>query len=233
MKVFALILGLLVFITADAHAGEITLEERLHDYIAGNGRWPGATIKVENIEVKGDGLKVGEFDNLIVSSRNGAKTTGRVSFNVTLLQGGRSMRTVVAVADVQVLRDVVVAHGPIRMRSEIGPEDVKLSKRDISEIPAKAALSLSGVVGKEARRPIQGGRIVRDDYLVNPMLVKRGQSVEVFGEGGVIVVRSRATAITGGSMGTLIKARTRGGREITGVVSGRAQIAVDLKDRGF
>ncbi|MFQ5480464.1 MAG: flagellar basal body P-ring formation chaperone FlgA [Thermodesulfobacteriota bacterium] len=228
MKIIFSILGALLFISTSVLAGEVSLSDTLREYVAANSIWPGAEIAVENIRLKGDELKGGEFDRLIVSSRNGARTTGKVSFNVTLLKGDRSVRTVVAVADVSVLRNVVIAGGPIKMRGEIGPRDVRLAKRDVSQIPANAAFSLGEVVGKEAKRPIQAGSVVREDYLLMPLLVKRGQLINVQGNGGLIVVRSKATAITDGFMGTIIKARTPGGREISGTVSGRGQMVVDL-----
>ncbi len=228
MKIFISVLSFLVLISTGVWGAERSLQETLRDYIAANSAWPGATVTVENLSLKGDALVGNEYDRLIVSSRNGARTTGRVSFNITLLKGERSVRTVVAVADVSVLRNVVVAGGPIKMHGDISASDVMLLMRDISKIPVHAAVSLDSVIGKEARRPIQAGSVVRDDYLLRPQLVKRGQSITVLGESGLIVVRSRATAITGGVRGALIKARTPGGREISGTVSGKGLILVDL-----
>lgn len=190
MRNFLLILvGVLLFFTASAKAQESTLKTALVRYVRVHSSWPGALISVDNIEIRGDALKNGGFERLAVSSRNGARTTGRVSFNVSLFRGVKGLGSVVAVADVAVKRSVVVAETPVKMREEIGPEDVSLAFRDISKIPVNAALLLSDVVGKEAKRPIQAGRIVREDYLVKPLLVRRGQGVEVRGEGGPIVVK--------------------------------------------
>ncbi len=227
-KIITILALIIISAASGVSAESISLKSALVEYVTAHSRWPGAVVTVDNIELHGDVLAKDEVDALRVTSRNGARTTGRVSFNVSLLRGGRTLRTVVAVADVGVMRSVVVAAAPLKMRVEITPKDVRLELRDILKIPVNSAVFLDDVVGKAAKRPIQAGRIVRSDYLLKALLVRRGQGLDVRGAGGPIIIRSRATAITGGVLGSRIKARTAGGREIFGQVSGRGQIVVEL-----
>jgi len=148
---------------------------------------------------------------------------------VALIRHGRVVKTVVATARVSFVRDVVVALRPIRMRERIGADDVELISKDVTAIPARALFSLADVVGKAAKRPISEGRVVRADYLRRVTLVKRGQLLDVRVESGLIMVRSRATAMSDGFMGSPIKARASGGREISGLVTGPGQMVVNLR----
>jgi len=229
MKSFLLAILLVLTLSSGAIAGNGGLEEALKKYLLANSRWPDAAITLENVEVMGGVLPTRGFTSYRISSRNKAFAAGRVSFNVALLKGERTVASAVVMADVGVLRSVVVTARPIRMREQIGVGDVRLERVNISVIPAAAALTLAEVVGKAAKRPLSAGRVVRTDYLQRPRMVKRGQSLDVRVEGASIMVRARATAISDGFLGSPIKARTSGGREISGLVSGPGQMVVNFR----
>jgi len=229
MKKVLFIFMLVFALSSVARAGDGGLKRALKEYLLANSRWPDALIAVDNVEVAGEGLPKHRFDDFQVSSRNSGRTTGRVSFNVALMSGGRRVGAVVATAHVRVLRRVVAAVRPIKMREEIGAGDVKLVSMDVSAIPASAAFSVDDVVGKAAKRHISAGRVVREDYLQRPRMVKRGQTLEVRVQGVNIIVRSRATAKNDGFFGSPVKAMTSGGREISGLVSGPGRMVVNLR----
>lgn len=229
MKSFLSVLVLVFIFASGASAGEAGLRAALREYLTTNSQWPGAALVLTNVEVLGEGLPKQGFDTYEISKRNRAKSTGKVSFNVALMRRGRTVKTVVIRAQVSFVREVVVALRPIRMRERIGADDVELIKKDVSAIPVRAVFTLADVVGKAAKRPISEGRVVREDFLRRATMVKRGQLLDVRVEGGVIMVRSRATAMSDGFMGSIIKAKAAGGREISGFVSGPGQMVVNLR----
>jgi len=229
MKIF-LFTALLVFtLFTGAGAEDSALRDALITYLSAASPWPGAVVAIDNVEVIGadfPGRGKGVFK---ISPRNKARSTGRVSFNVSLMREGRSVTAAVVRADVEFLKKVVVAARPIRMREVIASDDVRLSSMDVSAIPVTAAYSLDDVVGKSAKRPLSAGRVVREDYLQRTRMIKRGQLIDVRVKSGVIMVRSRATATSDGFLGGVIKARAAGGREISGEVSGPGEMVINLR----
>jgi len=230
MKRVLLFILLLLFILPTAAGGaEPGLKDALKKYLIANSPWPDAAIIVENVEVLGEGFSNISGKTIIITSRNRARATGRVSFNVTLKKGDRTVTTAVARADVRVVKNVVVAIRPIRMREKIASDDVRLQSMDVSSIPVTAAYSLDNVVGRTAKRPLSAGRVVRGDYLERTRMVKRGQLLDVRLRSGIILVRAKATAISDGFLGGTVRARTTGGRQIQGLVSGPGQMVVNLR----
>jgi len=164
-----------------------------------------------------------------ISARNRGRMEGRVSFNVRVLRGGRVVRTVITTARVRVLRTVVRALRRLGMGEVIGEGDVESARVEARDVPATAARGTGEVVGMAARRPITAGRVIRTDYLERPRMVRKGQRVLVLATVGPIMVRSRAIALSDGLLDGEVKARTTGGRVISGEVTGPGEITVELR----
>jgi len=229
MKIFLLIFLQIFIFSSVAGAAPDGLKDALREYLLTHSRWPGASIAIDNVEVYGEGLSNKEGNTFIITPRHRSRTTGRISFDVTLEKGGSRVGSSVVTADVRYMKKVVVTARPIRMRERIGSDDVRLLSMDISSIPVTAASSLADVVGKSARRPLSAGRVVREDYLQRTPMVKRGQLLDVRVRSASIVVRTKATAVSDGFMGGTVKAKTAGGREISGEVSGPGQMVINLR----
>jgi len=229
MKMLLLIFLQIFILSSVAGAVSDGLKEALREYLSVNSRWPDASIAIDNVKVYGEGFLNKEGNTFIITPRHRSRTTGRISFNVTLEKGAGRVASSVVTANVRYMKKVVVTSRPIRMRERIGSDDVRLSAMDISSIPVTAAISIDDVVGKSAKRPLSEGRVVREDYLQKTPMIKRGQTLDVRVRSAAIVVRTKARALSDGFLGGPVKATTAGGREISGEVSGPGQMVINLR----
>ncbi len=194
----------------------------------GLGREAGARVAVSEVQVVGGVAPSGRVDGFTVEPRSRVRPGGVVSFDVEAIRGAKAGRHMVVRARVRVFRTVVRAIHKIRMNEVVGRGDVELALLDMTRVPGPAALSMDSVIGMAAARPITAGRVVRTDYLKSPLMVRKGQSVVVVARAGQILVRARATALVNGGLHSMVKARSTGGRIISGVVTGPGKILVQV-----
>ncbi len=229
---FALLLVLLLpALTAAAEGPMALLEAAITEYVLSHSSQtaPGARVSISAVRLRGGVFPSGKVESLEVAPRNGARLSGPVSFNVSVKRRGMRDVNVVVTARVRMIRTVVRAARTIRMHELIGASDVELADVDARGVPGAAAGTLGEVVGMEAARPISAGRIVRTDYLKRPLMVKKGQNLVVMARVGQILVRARATALGDARLDSVVKARTPGGRIISGLVTGPGHIAVEMR----
>jgi len=228
----AILLVLLVPALCSASEGPMAvIEAAIREYVLSHGarRAPGAKVSISEVRLRGGVMPRGQVRSVEVAPRNSGRLSGLVSFNVTVRRPAKRDAALVVTARVRVVRTVVRAARTIRMHGVIGAGDVELASLDASAVPRAAAMSLEDVVGMEATRPITAGRVVRTDYLKRPLMVRKGQNLVVMARVGQILVRARATALGDARLDTVVKARTPGGRIISGLVTGPGHIAVEMR----
>jgi flagella basal body P-ring formation protein FlgA len=108
-------------------------------------------------------------------------------------------------AEVKRAPRVVVAVHPISRGERIGAEDVELARMKAGAQPRTEFQSLEEAIGKEATRNIVAGQALDDQYVRSPLLVNRGDVVDVFARSGGVQVRTRGRAKEEGSHGSLIQ----------------------------
>lgn len=140
----------------------------------------------ESIAARGGGPPwVGEQDFTIIVPG----TTGKQTFAVT--------------AKVAAVPLVVVAARAFVPGDIVQRADVKLgqAKWDSSDLPFHR---LDDVLGMETKRAIVDGQVLKQDDLRSPLLVRRGDAVDVFARSAGIQVRTIARAQEDGGKGDLI-----------------------------
>jgi len=111
---------------------------------------------------------------------------------------------------------VVVAVQPIARGDVFTAAVIEL--RDVDHAPQatdrRAAIgSVEQLIGMEARQAIQAGDVVFTDHIQAPVLVKRGDLVTVYSQGGGIRVRTTAKARQEGARGALVQVESLDTRE--------------------
>jgi flagella basal body P-ring formation protein FlgA len=226
-----LLVLLLPALTAAAEGPMALIEAAITEYVLSHGgqRAPDAKVSISEVRLRGGVFPRGKVESLEVAPRNGARLSGLVSFNVNVRRRAKRDVNLLVTARVRVVRTVVRAARTIRMHEVIGADDVELADLDARGVPGAAARTLDEVVGMEATRPITAGRVVRTDYLKRPLMVRKGQNLVVMARVGQILVRARATALGDARLDSVVKARTPGGRIISGLVTGPGHIAVEMR----
>jgi len=144
---------------------------------------------------------------------------GAGNFRGEIRVDGEVARTVFAKANVAAYDAVVVATQPLSRGDVVGPNNVRLEKRELSTLDAGAYFSLDEAVGRVARSSIQPGQTLTARRLDLPKLVKRSQLVAVETRIGGLVIRGQAKAQSDGAAGDIVTlANGSSGEKFSGVV---------------
>jgi flagella basal body P-ring formation protein FlgA len=127
-----------------------------------------------------------------------APWTGVQVFELT--SSGRPARIV---ARVERVETAAFAVRTIERGDLVGVADLEL-RPFVGELPPRAVASLQDAVGKEAVQTIRSDAIVQANQLRAPIIVRRGERVEVRVRSAGVVVRTYATASQDGSLGDLL-----------------------------
>lgn len=104
--------------------------------------------------------------------------------------------------------------------------DVEVRQHE-GRLPATTLTSLRQVIGKESLRSIPLGAIVQKNFVREPLMVERGETVTVFARTGGVSVRTFATAKQDGAQGELIQVETLDKKErFNARISGRRELEV-------
>nr|PZN80576.1 MAG: flagella basal body P-ring formation protein FlgA [Pseudomonadota bacterium] len=101
---------------------------------------------------------------------------------------------------------VVVATTGVRAGEPLVEEQLALERRDVSGV-AGAVSDMRRVVGLASRRALRGGQVVSERWLIQPVLVERGDSVTIVARNAGIEVRVPGEALESGRRGEIVRVR--------------------------
>lgn len=105
---------------------------------------------------------------------------------------------------------VVVAATDLMPGKFLSPSDVLLERHDISGMPDSFS-DLSAVEGMSTRRSVRAGDVLRQNMLVAPALVKRGDQVRIVARREQIEVSMSGEALDTGARGASVRVRNSSG----------------------
>ena len=116
---------------------------------------------------------------VVLSGKGGV---GKSSMAVNIAVGGEFQDKVWAVADIKVLREVIVATRPLKRHQEIAEADIQVRRMDMARLPSNFLTDFGEILGKRTSRSIDVNTVLRPDLVEFPPLVKRGDVVTVVAE---------------------------------------------------
>jgi flagella basal body P-ring formation protein FlgA len=128
---------------------------------------------------------------------------GQQSFTLTMPKANGGQSFTVA-ANVKRAQRAVVAVNAVARGERIRAGDVALEHVKPGSQSRLTFGSLDEVIGKEAARTIAAGQTLDNQYVRSPLLVKRGDVVDVFARAGGVQVSTKARAREEGGHGDLI-----------------------------
>ena len=152
--------------------------------------------------------------------------TGTAAPLVEAWVDGTLVRTVSVPVRLSALFDVLVASHPIAQRALIGPEDVRVDRREIlaGQEPLR---EVGAVLGRRAMRNIAPGEPILATLVELPPLVRRGEIVQLLAEGHGLRAATQAEAREEGKLGQTIRVRNlTSGKEIYGQVQAEGIVRV-------
>ena len=113
---------------------------------------------------------------------------------------------------------MVVTAGPVRRGQVLGPEDVRLERAELTQLPADVITEAQRAVGKSANAAFPAGFTLREDMLRAPLAVTAGQRVRILFQGEGFSVSSEGRALGNASLGEPVQVRAASGKLLSGVV---------------
>ncbi len=137
-----------------------------------------------------------------------------------------SARPIFVTAQVVQVGPAVFVLRKIERGDLIRATDVEVRQHE-GRLPATALTSLGQVIGKESLRAIPLSTIIQKNFVREPLMVERGETVTVFARTGGVSVRTFATAKQDGAQGELIQVETLDKKErFSARISARRELEV-------
>jgi flagella basal body P-ring formation protein FlgA len=141
-------------------------------------------VRVKEIQFKNDTILPKGVATFKVEPPGNRDLSGKVPLAVSIYVGGKLEKKVWAVADIEVLKEVIVAKRPLGRNREITENDIELKEMETANLPSNALTDYGDILGKRTRKTIDVNAVLRADMIEFPPVVKRGDVVVVVAESG-------------------------------------------------
>jgi flagella basal body P-ring formation protein FlgA len=112
----------------------------------------------------------------------------------------------------KVLAPVLVFSRDLPQHALLGTADVRLARRDLTQIPADTATDYAKLPGRWLTRSVRAGDPVLDSELVREPLVRRNEHVKVLLTSGAIAISASGVAARSGYRGDTVKVLVDGAK---------------------
>lgn len=163
---------------------------------------------------------------ITVLPAKGSRVLGPVSAGIRC--DGKEPWTLYVRGQVSAAIDLPVLATPVARGEIVSEADLTVQKRRIVSDLVGFISDKEDIVGKEAKRNLVSGKSLRFGDLKAPVLVERGQIVDIVsGIGGLTVAMEGKALASGGRGDRVAVANTRTGKRLEGVVSASGSVLVD------
>lgn len=187
-----------------------TLEAALRQFITSRVPDSGAKLEIRFSPANKQDLQLSSPEYQFQIQPRDQRTIGLLSFEIELIRNGQVERTTPIVAEVWLVKDVVVARRPINKGAVVEGRDLKLEERRFSDIEAIGVANLTAAIGQQCQRFVKPGEMISPDWLQAKTLVARGDHVTIWNRQGNLVIKTTGTAQQAGCVGEVIEVRRDG-----------------------
>lgn len=149
--------------------------------------------------------------------------------NITVKTSCMSDRrwTIYVPVSIDIFSEVLVSTRSMGRGEVLQESDLTLQRMNVSTVGRGHIEDLSRAVGKELKRPINSGEVVRLPYLTQPDIVQKGQIVVLSSGSRFLNVETSAVALVNGHMGETIKVKNeRSNRIVDAEVVGPGKVII-------
>lgn len=216
---------------AERPSGSGTLEHALRDYIAARSSIEAGRLEIRFSPASADALRLTTPPYRFVIRQRGEQRLGLLSFEVDAVENGDTARTIPVVAEVALLREVVVARRPINRGETIDSRSLKLEERRFTDPAAIGMTEPSAAVGRQSRGFLKPGEMLTAREVEDKPIVNRGQPVTIWMRRGGLVIRASGKAQQAGGLGDRIEVMRDGTHRtrdmVEAIVTGPGTVSVD------
>ncbi len=207
-----------------------TLASVLRRYITARVSDPDATVEIRFSPASEHVLALDTTDHRFKIRPSSKRRLGFLSFEVDVIRDGEPLRAEPIVAEVQLVKEVVVARRPINRGRSIEGRDLKLEERRFIDQASVGITDLSAVVGKRCGRFLRRGDMLRAEVIEALPLVRRGDIVTIWARLGGVEIQTTGKARGSGALGDRIEVCRNGVKRkqdlIEAVITGPKTVTV-------
>ncbi len=155
---------------------------------------------------------------------------GMISLEVEVMVADGPPQVEAVLAEVQLVREVVVARRPINKGKNIEARDLQLEERRFTDLADLGLTDLSAAVGQQSGDFVRLGEMLRAEGLASRPVVNRGDTVTIWARLGGVEVKTTGKAQQAGALGDVIPVRRDGAKRkqdlLDAVVTGPKTVAM-------
>ncbi len=154
---------------------------------------------------------------------------GQTMARVSMMCGGKSVKTIAVTVDTRFHKEVLVAKRQIRRHETLSEQMVELAMRDVTSLKGGYFTGFEQLVDNRTKRSVGVGAALSADHVEPVPVIMRGDDVALVVEGDGIWISAGGVAIQDGGVGSRIRVRNRdSGRIVQGTVLDRGTVAIGL-----
>ena len=150
---------------------------------------------------------------LLADFANTSRLLGNITVAVRCEEGPKPWSLMVQ-ARIEQYVEVVVAARPLGRGQELGAEDIKMLRYDISRLNNGYYATLDEVKGMVLKRSVKAGSVLGSSMLKPAILIKRGEKVIIRAQTTSIEVRMEGQALQEGAAGDVIQVKNLSSKQI-------------------
>jgi flagellar basal body P-ring formation protein FlgA len=196
------------------------------EYLARTTSWKESDIEIQSIE-RTQGIELTPSMHLNISSRLPITGRGKIIFPIEIVQGSQTVRNFWVSARIRINAGILTATKPIRPGKVVSLEDIVLSAANIDDLRNTYFSKSDEVVGKISERNFSPGDPLTREGFSDPLLIKRGDAIQLKLERSGLVITAQGRAEQDGRLGQIIRVRNMDfSTLLSAQVTGRAEVKV-------
>jgi flagella basal body P-ring formation protein FlgA len=165
-------------------------------------------FEIADIKISPHNISVSEKNHEILCAENLAiSNNGHATMMFDLFEDGKKTKSVKLTAKINIFKDVFCSVTPFSNDYVITENDVIPCRVNLEDIKDNPIDELSGIVGKAVKFSIPAGRVITYRLLKTPIIIKRGDNVEIILKTSNIIIRTTGEAMQNGSEGAVIRVK--------------------------
>ncbi len=153
----------------------------------------------------------------------GSKALGKTAVGIRCAQPAWQ---VLLPATVSVMTSYVASAAPLAQGQKLGVNDLMLREGDLASLPPGVLTDVAQAQGRTLQMPLAASMPLSRSQLKSQPVVQQGQPVRLVALGQGFMISGEGRALTSGSEGDLVQARTAAGQLVAGIAQADGSLSV-------
>lgn len=173
-----------------------------------NAIWPQQDLNIKGFSSQPATLTVpaGRLGHRLLNQAH-SDHLGKKSLSVAILVDGKEFGKVKMSGDLQLYGEVVCTTRRISRHTVLGPDDLKVMRRNITMLDGNIVSSVEEAVGKRLTTSLRPGSVIHKHLIENPPMVKRGDMVTIVARSDRLQVTAPGEVRNAGAFGDLVRVK--------------------------